>query len=169
MKFAKGIMSDLKPVEPPAPLVDVSPVEPPAPVVVEKNRLFETQHENEEISRNYFRVFAIVSVLVVVIGVGVFYLTLPGVGDKVKAPRGLEDQVRDHLLIKEKRTPTDMTVYYCGKFYWAAVEVETRPDIPNTPINKVSRYRVTALQADNDTWSITATPVNGTEPDVPCG
>jgi hypothetical protein len=174
MKFQKGLLKDI--VEEAAvaetPARPAAGVVPPAtPILgdVEKNRLFETLEEETGHERNYLKLLGLVAAGVVVIGAVVFYFSLPGVGDKVKAPKGLEDQVRDHLLIKEKRTPTDMTFYYCGKYYWAAVEVETRPDIPGAPINRVSRYRVAAIQADAEDWNITAVPVTGTDPDVPCG
>ncbi len=134
----------------------------------DKNRLFETVQKSSSSIGNYVKLLLVVAAGVIVVGILVSYLTLPGVGDKVKAPKGLEEQVRDHLSIKEKRTAKDMTVYYCGSSYWADVEVETRPDIPNSPINLVSRYSVTAMRADKDDWNITSTPVAGEAPGVPC-
>lgn len=134
----------------------------------DKNRLFETHQTASRSLGNYFKLMLIVAACVAVAGAVIFYFTLPGIGDRVKAPAGLEDQIRNHLIDKEKRTPTDIAVYYCGNFYWAAVDVETRPDIPGTPINRVSRFRVTAIQTDASSWTISAVPVSGPDPDVPC-
>jgi hypothetical protein len=134
----------------------------------DKNRLFETHQTSSRSIGNYVRLLLIVAACVAVVGFVISYFTLPGIGDKVRAPKGLEEQIRDHLSIKEKRSATDMTFYYCGTSYWVAVEVETRPDIPDSPINRVSRYRVNATQADNQDWNLTSTPVTGTDPDVPC-
>ncbi len=134
----------------------------------EKNRLFETVDRSSRSVGQYLKLLLIVAGGILVVAAILFYLTLPAVGDKVKAPAGLEDRIRDHLLTKEKRTATDMAVYYCGKFYWAAVDVETRPDIPGAPINRISLYRVTAVQDASGEWTLTAAPVEGKDAGVPC-
>lgn len=136
--------------------------------VDDKNRLFETLQTSSRSIGSYVKLLLIVAACVVVAGFVVSYLTLPGVGSQVKAPKGLEEQVRDHLAIKERRTATDMTVYYCGKSYWVNVQVEVRPDIPNSPINLIPRYHVTAVQADNQDWNLTSTPVAAKDEDIPC-
>ena len=143
--------------------VDDEPVADP----VDKNRLFETLQETTESSRNYFKVFSIVAVCVLVAGVGIYYLMAPGIGDQVRAPQGLEDAVRSHFLDKEKRTATDITFYNCDGFYWARVDVETRPDIETNPIYKIPRYRAKAVNSDVG-WNISASPVTSEDMDVPC-
>lgn len=135
---------------------------------VDKNRLFETHQKSSRSFGQYLKILLIVAAGVILVGAVIFYVTLPGVGDKVRAPAGLEDGIRDHLLVKEKRTATDITVYYCGTFYSASADVETRPDIPGTPINRISRYKITAIQAGSGEWNVTAAPVTGSDEIVAC-
>lgn len=135
---------------------------------VDKNRLFETHQKSTRSFGQYLKILLIVAAGVVLVGTIVFYMNLPGAGDKVKAPAGLEDRIRDHLLVKEKRNATDITFYYCGTFYGAAAEVQTRPDIPGSPINQISRYKIAATPSGPDDWSITATPVIGADEVIPC-
>src|SRR6185369_12694190 len=99
MKFAKGLLTEeedsqaaAKPVgkkmnwrqpgaAPPQP--KARPVRPAAPALKE-DRLFETQTKTISSSRNYLKVIAVVAILVLG-GWGAFiYLTLPGIGDKVR-------------------------------------------------------------------------------------
>ena len=133
---------------------------------VEKNRLFQTVKEETPSERKYLKLFGVVVAVVVAIGLATFYLTLPGVGDKVRAPNGLEDAVRDHFLMKQKRTATDITFYQCGDFYWARVGVETRSDIPN-PLYHVESYSAHAVLR-GDAWDISAAPITSPEMDAPC-
>src|SRR5438067_2074395 len=95
----------------------------------DKNRLFETQQRTTRSGRGYLKLLLIVAIVVIAAGGLIFYFALPGVGDAVKAPEGLEDATRNHFLEKEKRTMTDGSVFYCGSFYWIKVDVEKRPDI----------------------------------------
>jgi len=134
----------------------------------DKIRLFETQQRNVRSWQHYFKLLLIVSLFVLVVGGVLFYFSLPGVGDEVKAPQGLEDSVRAHFLDKEKRTMTGESVFYCGSFYWVKVEVEKRPDIPSMPNNMLTQYRARATQLDDGTWQITAAPVLSNENDTPC-
>lgn len=171
MKFQKGLLNDIAPKaaeveKDERPVAGELPHSEPAVPVVEKDRLFETVKEEIGSERRYLKVLGIVVAVVMVIGFAIFYLSAPGVGDRVRAPGGLEDAVRDHFLTKEKRTATDMTFYQCGDYYWTRVGVETRPDIAN-PIYKIATY--TARAASNGgQWSITATPIDSPEMDVPC-
>ena len=134
----------------------------------DKNRLFETQLRTTRSARGYLKLLLIVVVIVIVAGGLIFYFTLPGVGDAVKAPQGLEDAVRSHFLDKEKRTMTDESVFYCGGFYWVKVDVEKRPDIVGKPNSNVSTYIGKATQQPDGTWAITATPVVDDENGGPC-
>jgi len=134
----------------------------------DKIRLFETQQRNVRSWHHYFKLLLIVSVFVLVLGGVVFYFTLPGVGDQVKAPTGLEDAVRSHFLDVEKRTMTDASTFYCGDFYWIRVEVEKRPDIVGKPNNTVSKYIARATQLPEGSWQITATPLTGDDTGAPC-
>lgn len=140
------------------------------PVVddVEKNRLFQTLKEEKGSERNYLKLLAIVAVGVAIIGGVVFYMTLPGVGDRVHAAKELEDAVRSHFLASQKRTATDITFYYCGKFYWAHVDVETRTDIPGNPTTRIPSYAAKAVKRDDGTFDVTAAPITSPDMDVPC-
>ena len=140
----------------------------PAVGDVEKNRLFQTVKDETPSERKYLKLFGIVVAVIVAIGLVISYLTLPDIGDKVRAPHGLEDAVRDHFLMKQKRTATDITFYLCGEFYWARVSVETRPDIKTNPIYMIDTYKANATIAGENTWSITAAPITNPAMDVPC-
>src|SRR5439155_18186223 len=111
----------------------------PAPALKE-DRLFETQAKTIRSSRHYLTLIGIVAVFVLIAGGLIFYLTLPGIGDKVRGPEGAEDAVRNHFSDKEKRNATDITFYLCDKYYWAHVDVETRPDVSANPLARVSSY-----------------------------
>jgi hypothetical protein len=173
MKFQKGILSDPEPKPQPKPAVEmpvaVHPTPSPRPALseIEKNRLFETQEEFEGSSRSYLKIFAVVVGLIIVAAVAIFYLTLPGVGDRVRAPAGLEDAVREHFLSKEKRTATDVVVYQCDGFYWANVGVETRKDIAN-PLYKIDTYTARIVAGPGESWQVTANPAASEDQRAPC-
>jgi hypothetical protein len=175
MKFQKGILNDVAPKKPaisvprPEPAEIPPPKPEPKPVVlreVEKNRLFETQEEFEGSSKNYLKIFAVVVGLIVIASVGIFYFTLPNVGDQVRTPPGLEDAVREHFLSKEKRTATDVVAYKCDGFYWLRVGVETRKDMPN-PVYKIGTYAARGTEGGSGEWQVTAQPVPSGE-GTPC-
>src|SRR5438132_27730 len=131
MKFQKGILLSDDEKRQIKAAIEKPPEPEPKPVIlgeIEKNRLFETQEEFQESSHGYLKVIAIVVAVIVVGGFAIFYMTLPGVGDQVKAPKEMEDQIREHFLSVQKRTATDIVVYKCDGFYWARVGVETRSD-----------------------------------------
>jgi hypothetical protein len=165
MKIAKGILSD---DDDASPQTEVAKAALDAPIggEVEKNRLFQTLNEEAPSKRNYLKMLGIVSVAVIVGGIVVSYLMMPGVGDEIRAPRGLDAAVRDHFLTKEKRTATDITFYQCEGFYGARVGVETRSDIPN-PLYRIATYSARTT-ANGDAWNITAQPVTSPEMDAPC-
>jgi len=142
--------------------------EPEETAVDDKNRLFETHKEVSGSSRKYIKVLGVMTVIVIVIGVAISYLTLPKVGDLVRGPKGLEEAIRTHFLDKEKRTSTDITFYYCESYYWARVGVEKRPDITTNPVYSLASYKARATAAGENKWTITATPITTPEMDVPC-
>ena len=134
----------------------------------DKVRLFETQQRKASSSKNYAKLLLLVALFVVVAGAIIYYLTLPGVGSQVLAPKGLEDEIRAHFLDKQKRTADDITFYKCDDFYWARVGVQTRTDIPGNPVYKLSRYRAKAVHRDDGSWDIVASPIADPEMDAPC-
>ncbi|HEV7698732.1 MAG TPA: hypothetical protein VGO43_00740 [Pyrinomonadaceae bacterium] len=173
MKIAKGVLTDaerqdheLKKTSPAASAAP-SPQLRPEPVVVEKNRLFETVEKETGSERNYLKVLLVVAALVVIGGGLIFYFTLPSVGDKVLAPKGLEQATREYLLDKQKRVSTDIAFYYCGDSYWGRSGVETRNDLPN-PVFRIATYAVRAVRQSDDTWQIDAKPVSVPDDDIPC-
>lgn len=134
----------------------------------DKDHLFETVEKKTESRRSYAKLFAVVAVAVVIAGFAIAYLTLlPGRGDKVKASTGMELAIRDHFLMVQKRTATDIETYYCGDFYWARVGVETRTDIPN-PLLRVRTYAARAVSPADSAWNVTAAPIASPEMDEPC-
>ena len=138
----------------------------PQPILVEKDRLFETIEKEKTSDRSYAAVFGVVCLVVIAGGALAYYMMMPGVGDPIDAPRGLEAAVRDHFLTKEKRTATEIVYYKCQDFVWARVGVETRTDIPN-PLLQIPNYSARAT-ASGETWTITAAPIASPDLDVPC-
>jgi hypothetical protein len=128
--------------------------------------LFDTLHQEKGSERNYLKLFGIVVFGVIVVGIAFFYLTLPGVGDAIRAPSGLELAVRDHFLTVQKRTATDITFYQCDGFYGARVNVETRSDLTN-PLFMIDTYSARAVH-QGDQWQITAAPVTPPARYNPC-
>lgn len=166
MKIAKGILSE-------ANETPQQTEQNPQPAVtaqlgneVEKNRLFQTLNEETPSERNYLKLLGIVAVIVLVGGIVISYLIMPGVGDEVRVAKEIELAVRDHFLTKEKRTATDITFYQCEGFYGVRVGVETRNDIPN-PIYKIATYSARATPT-GDAWNITANPIISPEMEKPC-
>lgn len=173
MKFQKGLLGDLTEEEKAAARLAAktalpAPQAPPRPQVVENDRLFETHQRTTRSWQQYVKLLGIVSVLVVIGGGVIFYMTLPSVGDKVRAPAGMEDAVRAHFLDKEKRPANDIGFYYCGGSYWARVEVEKRPDIKTDPVYQIGTYAARVTGSQEQGWSITAAPITSREADVPC-
>ena len=177
MKFTKGLLEDLTEeskapnpkVEQPSSIAASPSVEPQRPAVaVEKEHLFETQQKTVESSRNYLKLFVLVVIFIAIAGTAIFYLTLPGIGDRIRVSREMEDAVRNHFLEKEKRTAGDITFYKCDQYTWAHTEVETRTDIPGNPLAKVSAYATRITDRGNGTFDMTATPINSPEIDTPC-
>jgi hypothetical protein len=166
MKISKGILSEEGESSRQAEQISVPPVAAQSGGDVDKNRLFQTLKEEEPSERNYLKMLGIVAVIVLVAGVAISYLMMPGVGDVIRVPKDLELAVRDHFLTNEKRTATDITFYQCDGFYGARVSVETRTDIPN-PIFKIATYTA-RITAAGDAWSVTAQPITSPEMDKPC-
>jgi hypothetical protein len=148
-------------------LFDQDQEEPDVVDPVDKNRLFETLEEESGASRKYFKVFSIVVVCVVIAGAVLYYLLMPGIGEQVRAPAGLEDAVRNNFSDIQKRTATDITFYKCDGYYWARVEVEVRSDIQTNPVYGYSQYRA-KISGEQGNWQITAMPNTDPAQDVPC-
>jgi hypothetical protein len=183
MKFQKGLLNDLVKTSPSherlsdppqRPKGDIAEppavnVRPTAPVAPENTTLFETVEGSARSWRAYVKLLGIVAGVVLIAAVIAGYMTIPGYGDAVRAPKGMELALRDHFLTVEKRTATDVTVYYCESFYWARVGVEKRPDIKTNPVYQLDRYSARAVQSADGQWTFTAAPITSPEMDVPCG
>lgn len=171
MKFQKGLLEDVsKPAsersdDNAVPTTDVRTTG----LAIDDDRLFQTHRRTGRSWRQYVKLLGVVSVFVTAAGIVIFYLTLPSVGDRVRAPQGLEEAMRSHFLDTEKRTATDIEFYYCGEFYWARVDVEKRPDIKTNPIYGIGTYTARAAGDPENGWQITAVPVTSAEPPAPCG
>ncbi len=120
----------------------------------DKNRLFETQQEITGFNRHYVKLLLIVAALVIVVGTVIYYITLPGIGDQVLGPKGLEENVRSYFLDVQKRTATDVTFFYCGGYYTVKVDVEARYDIPGNPLAAIPTYWAKAVSRDGGKWDI---------------
>ncbi|HVF47443.1 MAG TPA: zinc ribbon domain-containing protein [Pyrinomonadaceae bacterium] len=152
-----------QPIRPKSPAPDAA-----GSTFSDRDHLFETVEETTGRRGSYLKLFGVVAVAVVIAGGVIGYMTLAtDVGDKVKAPTDMELAIRDHFLLVQKRTATDIETYYCGDYYWSRVGVETRVDMPN-PLLRVNKYTARATPAPNNTWSITAAPVTSPEMDEPC-
>ena len=121
----------------------------------DKNRLFETQQEITGFNRHYLKLLLIVALFVIVVGSIIYYVTLPQIGGQVIGPKGLEESVRSHFLDVQKRTATDVTVYYCEGFYSVKVDVEARYDVPGNPLAAIPTYWARAELRDGGIWDIT--------------
>ncbi len=173
MKFQKGLLQEIaqqtaEEERAAQQVASDTPVAKPVLGDVEKNRLFETLKEETGSERNYLKLLGIVAVFIVAAGAVIFYMTLPGFGDSIRAPKGLEEAVRDHFLVVEKRTATDISFYNCDAFIGARVNVEVRPDIKTNPVYLIPLYTARAIPRGESAWTITASPVTSREMDVPC-
>lgn len=163
MKFTKGLLDEAE--EKPRTVEENSRSGVP---VVEKDRLFQTLEETKSSGKKYLTLLGIFGIVVIISGAAFFYFTLPKSGDVVRAPQGLEAAVRDHLLVSEKRTATDITFYYCETFYWARVGVEKRPDIKTNPLYLIDTYKARAIVREDGAWTVAAAPITSSEMDAPC-
>ena len=110
----------------------------------EKVRLFETYERSTRSLKNYAKVILPIVLLVIVAAAVTMYLSLPGIGDEVKAPKELEDQVYDYMLTKEKRTTSEMVFYKCDGYFWVKLTAEPRAYPPSNLRDPVNQYRLTA-------------------------
>ena len=177
MKFQKGILSDEEEKQSVGvkigsdvdlkPLATTGPTRSVTPPAMAKDRLFETQEKVTSSSRHYLVVLAVVAVVVLGAGIGLYLFLQPGIGDQIATPKQAEAAVRDHFLTKEKRTATDMTFYKCDGYLWARVGVETRNDIPN-PLMKIGTYRA-KVGEQAGSWQVSeAGPIDSPDKDTPC-
>lgn len=172
MKFSKGLLSEeaeakrraaeAKEAEPPAP----PPPSETRPIIVEKDRLFETVEKTRGSSRKYLTLLGLFAVVVAAGGAIAWLVNRPGPGDPVRVPAAMEMALRDHFLVNEKRTATDVSFFLCEGFHWARVGVETRTDMPN-PLLRIPFYQA-RITPSGESWTIEARPVTSPELDVPC-
>jgi hypothetical protein len=181
MKFQKGLLSDLVPEanepknkeEQPSPAIRLENPTDKAhqaartlPESAVNDHLFDTLREKSGSERNYLKLFGFVVAGVILAGIAVFYITLPGIGDAVRGSTELELAVRDHFLTVQKRTATDITFYQCDGYYGARVGVETRTDLPN-PVFRIGTYSARAVDRGGQ-WEITAAPITPPAQFTPC-
>jgi hypothetical protein len=176
MKFQKGLLNDLVPKvprreeqNPGTNGVESKAKEPLARAgsgLSEKDHLFETLQEETSHEKNYLKLLGVVVISVIAIGLIAVYLMMPGIGDAVRAPTGLELALRDHFLTIQKRTATDIIVYKCAGYYAARVGVETRNDLPN-PVFRIGTYSAKAVETEGR-WDVTAAPLTPPDEFVPC-
>jgi hypothetical protein len=134
---------------------------------VEKSRLFDTLNEEGRSVHDYLKVLVPVVVAVLVIGGMVVYFTMPGVGDEVRAPQGLEEAVKTYYDDNEKRAVSEVTYFYCKDFYSARVMLEKRPDVTARQFDHGNR-RAIAVENPDGSWSITSNPIAPDENADPC-
>jgi hypothetical protein len=130
-----------------------------------KIRLFETHQKTSRSIKDYAKTLLPIAFIVIAGLALVAYLMMPNVGDKVKAPAGLEDAVYDRILTQEKRTPTDMEFYYCKTYYWIRVNVEPI-NIPNKRPSLISKYLAIGTPKSDETWELSVVPL--ASENVPC-
>ncbi len=134
----------------------------------DKNRLFETHKSSSRSARDYLKLFAAVVIAVVAIGGAIVYFTMPGIGDEVRPPQGLDASVRAHFLEREKRAVEAVSYFTCGDHYWARVGLEKRPDITARQLDEGHR-RVEAVETSAGVWQITSAPLSSPGSAQPCG
>ena len=134
---------------------------------VEKSRLFDTLKGEDASSYGYLKHLLPVVLFVGLIGAAVIYFYLPGEGDEVKAPPGLEVAVKNHFLNSEKRPVTEANYFYCKDYYWVRVVLERRADITARVMDAGNR-RVVGVEREPGKWEITPLPFDEDQPDVPC-
>lgn len=132
-----------------------------------KSRLFDTLQGSGGSKLSYLKVLLPVVLAVVLAGAAVIYFGLPGVGDEVKSPTGLDAAVNTYFLNNEKRQVMEASYFYCKDFYWVRVGLEKRPDITARQMDAGKR-RVIAVEGANGTWEISSTPIAANESDIPC-
>jgi hypothetical protein len=134
---------------------------------VEKNRLFETLDKEDEVGKNYFK-FLIPIVLVVFVGVAVVvYFGRLRVGDKVRPDDDLYYAVNDNFLTQQKRTPTDLSFYYCGDYYSVEATVEKKDVPPTKPEDTLTEFRATARKGDGG-WQVNVAGIGPKDKFTPC-
>jgi hypothetical protein len=123
-----------------------------------KDELFATLDGTEKSKTRYFKTFAIIAVVVLVLIAVGMYFYLPGTGDEVRAPAGMEDAVRSHLASAEKRDLLEMKSFYCKTYYAAQVKVD-KPLVAKPSSEKVTNnYDVAATRHEDGSWTVTAMP-----------
>jgi hypothetical protein len=111
---------------------------------VEKNRLFETLDKESEGGKSYWK-FLVPILVVVIAGIAVaVYFGGRRIGDSVRPDDDLYYAVYDNFLTQQKRTPTELSFYYCGDYYSADAMVEKKNVAPTKPEDTLTEFRTTA-------------------------
>ncbi len=134
---------------------------------VEKSRLFDTIKGEDASSFGYLKHLLPVVLVVGLIGAGMIYFYLPGVGDEVNVPTGLDVALNEYFLKNEKRPVTESAYFYCKDFYWVRVVLERRADVTARQLDAGHR-RAIAAENGNGSWTITSTPAAEGQADTPC-
>jgi len=120
---------------------------------VEKNRLFETLDKEDEGGKNYWK-FLVPIVAVVIAGIAlVVYFGSRRVGDSVRPDDDLYYAVYDNFLTQQKRTPTDLSFYYCGDYYSVDATMEKKDVAPTKPEDTLTKFKATARKT-NGAWQV---------------
>jgi len=135
----------------------------------EKVRLFETQKRRDTSGKNYAKLLIPIALLVLAAIAAAVWLTRPNIGDEVKPPGTLRQQVYSYMLDKEKRTATEMTFYKCDGFLWVKAVAEPRSYPPSNLLDDVNQFRLSARQNGEDIWQIETLALPAKPDDVPCG
>lgn len=124
-----------------------------------KDELFATHDAIPTSKAGYVKTLGIVAVVVLATIAAVLYFNLPGIGDEVKAPAGLEDAINDHFISKEKREITEIKVFYCKDYY--AVQVKLKPlpsNLKTSPERATDNYDASGTEGSRGRWTILAKP-----------
>jgi hypothetical protein len=134
---------------------------------VEKNRLFETLDKEDEGGKNYWK-FLVPILVVVIAGIAVVvYFGSRRVGDSVRPDDDLYYAVNDNFLTQQKRTPTDLSFYYCGDYYSVDAMVEKKDVPPTKPEDTLTEFKATARKGDGG-WQVNASAIGPKDKFIAC-
>lgn len=129
-----------------------------------KDELFATHEAIPTSKAGYVKTLAVVGIVVLAIILAVLYFNLPGIGDEVKAPPGLEDAINDNIITKEKREITEMRFFYCETYYTAQVKLKPLPaNLRNSPERAADSYDASGTETSPGRWAVTAMPAFAVE------
>ncbi|MGD9563919.1 MAG: hypothetical protein AB7F88_17965 [Pyrinomonadaceae bacterium] len=134
---------------------------------VEKSRLFDTLNDEDRSARDYLKVLLPVVLAIIVISLVVIYFTVPGAGDEVRPPDGLDEAIKTYYRENEKRDVSGVVYFYCEGSHTARVSLEQRPDITAREFDHGNR-RAVAIRNTDGTWQLSSKTVEPNETFVPC-